>query len=172
MNPTQASRVPDRSDKLIDALEDQFPGDAGKGGGAEINYTRLIDEDNGGGRVTELTKLLDLPAGVRDLVASRELEMGHARALLALDDVRQLAAAREVVAKGMSVRDTEALVRRLLNPPGRKKKVMDPDIKRLQDQLGERLCATVKIQHGSKGKGTELVVEGDIVMEGAYLGCV
>jgi ParB family chromosome partitioning protein len=103
--------------------------------------------------VSNLLRLLDLPAGVRDLVASRALEMGHARALLALDDVRQLAAAREVVAKGMSVRDTEALVRRLLNPPGRKKKVMDPDIKRLQDQLGERLCATVKIQHGSKGKG-------------------
>jgi len=103
--------------------------------------------------VSNLLRLLDLPAAVRDLVASRELEMGHARALLALDDVRQLAAAREVVAKGMSVRDTEALVRRLLSPPGRKKKVMDPDIKRLQDQLGERLCATVKIQHGSKGRG-------------------
>ena len=91
--------------------------------------------------VSNLLRLLDLPAGVRDLVASRELEMGHARALLTLDDARQLAAAREVVAKGMSVRDTEALVRRLLNPVGRKKKAMDPNIKRLQDQLGERLCA-------------------------------
>ena len=103
--------------------------------------------------VSNLLRLLELPAAVRDLVAARKLEMGHARALLSLDEPRQLAAAREVVRKGLSVRDTEALVRRLLNPPARKKKTIDPDIKRLQDQLAERLCATVRIQHGSKGRG-------------------
>ena len=103
--------------------------------------------------VSNLLRLLELPSGVRDLVAARQLEMGHARALLPLGEDQQLSAARQVVSRGLSVRETEALVRRLLNPPQKKRKNLDPDIKRLQDQLAERLCAVVKIQHSAKGKG-------------------
>ena len=68
-------------------------------------------------------------------------------------DAQQAVAAREVVKKGLSVRETEALVRRLLNPPKRRSRTVDPDILRLQDDLAETLCARVRIQHGPKGKG-------------------
>jgi ParB family chromosome partitioning protein len=103
--------------------------------------------------VSNLLRLLDLPEGVRELVAARKLEMGHARALLALGPNQQLSAAHQVVTRGLSVRETEALVKKLLNPAQRKRASLDPDIKRLQDQLAERLCAVVRIQHGNKGKG-------------------
>jgi ParB family chromosome partitioning protein len=53
----------------------------------------------------------------------------------------------------LSVRETEALVRRLLNPPKPQRRTVDPDIQRLQDQLAERLCAVVTIRHGARGKG-------------------
>lgn len=84
-----------------------------------------------------------------------DLEMGHARALLSLQDDQQLDAARQVVAKGMSVRQTEALVRKSLEQPTKKDQPAprDPDIQRLEQQLQASLGATVKIQHSAKGKG-------------------
>jgi ParB family chromosome partitioning protein len=74
---------------------------------------------------------------------------------LGLEGANQSAAARTVVAKGLTVRQTEALVRSLLTkkPPGGSKKPLDPDIRRLQDDLSQRLGAAVLIQHGSKGRG-------------------
>ncbi len=103
--------------------------------------------------VSNLLRLLELSEEVRELVDARHLEMGHARALLSLDHALQVRAAREVVSKELSVRETERLVQRLLNPPKRKKQAVDPDIQRLEGQLSEKLCAKVRIQHGSKGKG-------------------
>lgn len=103
--------------------------------------------------VSNLLRLLELTAEVRDLVDARHLEMGHARALLSLAPEQQAAAAREVVRKKLSVRETEQLVRRLQNPPKPAAKKTDPDILRLQDELAEALCARVRIQHGSGGKG-------------------
>ena len=103
--------------------------------------------------VSNLLRLLDLTEEVRGLVAARKLEMGHARALLGLDGLLQAQAARDVVRKQLSVRETEALVRRLLNPQRPKRRTVDPDIQSLQERLAERLCAVVKIQHGPKGKG-------------------
>ena len=103
--------------------------------------------------VSNLLRLLELSAEVRGMVDARHLEMGHARALLTLDEAQQLWAAREVIRKRLSVRETEALVRRLQNPPKSKSRSIDPDILRLQDQLSETLCAKVRIQHGKKGKG-------------------
>ena len=103
--------------------------------------------------VSNLLRLLELTAEVRELVDARHLEMGHARALLALDPAQQAAAAREVVRKKLSVRETERLVRRLQNPPAPKLRAADPDILRLQEDLAETLCATVRIQHSAKGKG-------------------
>jgi ParB family chromosome partitioning protein len=103
--------------------------------------------------VSNLLRLLELSEEVRGMVDDRHLEMGHARALLSLAPDLQLQAAREVVRKQLSVRETERLVRRLQNPPKKKTRRADPDILRLQDDLAETLCAKVKIQHGPKGKG-------------------
>jgi ParB family chromosome partitioning protein len=103
--------------------------------------------------VSNLLRLLELTLEVRELVDARHLEMGHARALLSLDPAQQAAAAREVVRRKLSVRETERLVRRLQNPPAPKARQADPDTLRLQEDLAETLCATVRIQHGPKGKG-------------------
>ena len=83
------------------------------------------------------------------------LEMGHARALLGLEGADQSQAARAVVAKGLTVRQTEALVRNLLakrkHPVSHRQP--DPNIRRLQDDLSQRLGTSVLIQHTSKGRG-------------------
>ena len=107
--------------------------------------------------VSNLLRLLELSEDAKALLQSRELEMGHARALLALTDApRQAEVARLVATKGLSVRETERLVRRTLqggSTPGRRSTGIDPDIRRLQDELTGRLGARVAIQHGARGKG-------------------
>lgn len=88
------------------------------------------------------------------MIDMRLIEMGHARALLSLDEDLQVQAAREVVRKHMSVRETESLVRRLQQSrKNRGNRRVDPDILRLQNQLGETLGTRVKIQHQASGKG-------------------
>ena len=106
--------------------------------------------------VTNLIRLLDLNSDVKQMVERGELEMGHARALLALDGTAQTEAAHQVAAKGLSVRETEALVRRLNQPktPVTDKAVDDdPDVRRLLSDLTERLGAKVALQQGAGGKG-------------------
>jgi len=103
--------------------------------------------------VSNLLRLLELSQEVRELVDARHLEMGHARALLTLEPSMQAQAAREVVSKDLSVRETEQLVRRLKNPPVVKTRVIDPDIQQLQDKLAEKLCARVKLTYNARGKG-------------------
>lgn len=104
--------------------------------------------------ITNLLRLMALPDDVKLLLERGDLEMGHARALLGLPSEDQTAAARQVVARGLTVRQTEALVRQWLNP---RREAGDtranPDIERLQQDLAERIGAEVKIQHGAKGKG-------------------
>jgi ParB family chromosome partitioning protein len=107
--------------------------------------------------VSNLLRLLELSEEVRELVDARHLEMGHARALLTLEPSMQAQAAREVVSKSLSVRETERLVRRLKNPPVQKTNVIDPDIQRLQDNLSEKLCARVKLTHNARGKGKMVI---------------
>ena len=107
--------------------------------------------------VSNLLRLLELSEDVRELVDARHLEMGHARALLSLDATLQAKAAREVIGKRLSVRETEKLVRRMKNPPQRKPSRMDPDIRSLQDSLSEKLCAKVQLQHSAKGKGKMVI---------------
>jgi ParB family chromosome partitioning protein len=107
--------------------------------------------------VSNLLRLLDLAEGARALLSKGQLEMGHARALLALPSQRQEMAAREVVARGLTARETEALVKRWLDPSQPVRKTLDPDVQRLQDELSERLCAEVRIQHGRGGKGRLLI---------------
>jgi ParB family chromosome partitioning protein len=105
--------------------------------------------------VTNLLRLLDLNEDVKRLVESGELEMGHARALLGLGGARQSEAAHRVASKGLSVRETEQLVRRMLKPATAKpaKPAQDPDIRRFQEELSEKLGARVSIRHGARGKG-------------------
>ncbi len=105
--------------------------------------------------VSNLLRLLELGGSASQLVMSGNLEMGHARALLGLTQEKmQAEVARLVADKGLSVRETERLVKRMLAGPSVKKSSsIDPDVRRLQDELGEKLCAKVNIQHSPKGKG-------------------
>jgi ParB family chromosome partitioning protein len=106
--------------------------------------------------VSNLLRLLELNDDVKQLLEQRRLEMGHARALLALKDAAQSAAARSVAEKGLSVRETEALVKRWVkNLPEEKPAAasLDPDVRRLQDELAEKLGAKVQFHHTAKGKG-------------------
>ncbi|MDR6228197.1 ParB family chromosome partitioning protein [Pseudomonas sp. SORGH_AS199] len=109
--------------------------------------------------VTNLLRLLALAEDAKEMLARGELEMGHARALLGLPKARQAEGARHVVARGLTVRQTEALVRQWLSgtEPEEKAAVVDPDISRLEQRLAERLGANVQIRHGEKGKG-QLVI--------------
>jgi len=111
--------------------------------------------------VANLLRLLELPDEVKSLVEHREIEMGHARALLGLTQRRQQIEVGKVVAgKGLSVRETEALVRRMLNPPKRDDggESRDPDVRRLENQLSEKLGARVAIRHSAaSGKGRVIV---------------
>jgi ParB family chromosome partitioning protein len=112
--------------------------------------------------VSNLLRLLELPAEITAFVERRELEMGHARALLGLPQRRQQIEVGALVArKGLSVRDTEAMVRALLakasGAPAKETRALDPNVQRLQDELSEKLGAPVEIQHGGGGKGKVVV---------------
>jgi ParB family chromosome partitioning protein len=109
--------------------------------------------------VTNLLRLLELCPEAQSLLASGEISMGHARALLALTGGRsQAVTAQDVAKRGLSVRQTESLVRRLLAGRGQQPSAsIDPDIRRLQDDLGQKLGAKVQIQHSAKGKGRLIV---------------
>lgn len=104
--------------------------------------------------VANLLRLMQLNEDVKRLLEHGDLEMGHARALLGLKDQQQSEAARQVVAKAMTVRQTEALVRSLQDgAPSQSKIKPNPDIQRLERSLGDQLGAKVAIQHSAKGKG-------------------
>lgn|SRR5690554_5928026 len=105
-------------------------------------------------QVANLLRLLALDPEVQTLLERGDLDMGHARALLALPGSRQRRTAQEVVDKDLTVRATEALVKRLMqgkDKPG--EAARSPDVARLETRLGELLGATVKIHHGRSGKG-------------------
>ncbi|MGR9101198.1 MAG: ParB/RepB/Spo0J family partition protein [Gammaproteobacteria bacterium] len=107
--------------------------------------------------VTNLLRLIELRSEVKTLLLDGSLEMGHARALLALEGENQVEAAKKVVAHNLTVRATEKLVRdfqvELENPQKPAKKKTDPDTLRLQDDLSSRLGARVTINHNENGKG-------------------
>jgi len=105
--------------------------------------------------VSNLLRLLDLEEAVKQLVEQGELEMGHARALLALSGKQQLEAARQVVTRGLTVRATEGLVKSLQRPgPAKPEKPRkDANIQRLETDLSDKLGARVAIRQGRGGKG-------------------
>jgi len=107
---------------------------------------------------TNLLRLLKLAKPVQELVMEGALEMGHARAILALEPARQVEAGNRVAAKGLSVRDTEALVHDMLRgPAARRKKRADRDLARLEEEVAERLGTTVEIRPSRKGRGKVIV---------------
>ena len=105
--------------------------------------------------VSNLLRLLDLEEAVKDMVQRGDLEMGHARALLALRGAQQLEAARQVVSRGLTVRATEGLVKSIQRPqpvkPAAEKK--DANIKHLETSLADKLGAQVVVRQGRGGKG-------------------
>ena len=113
--------------------------------------------------VSNLLRLLELADEVKTLVEERQIEMGHARALLGLENRRKQAEVAALVAnKGLSVRETEALVRRMAAPgapsAGDDTPKPDANIRKLESDLTDKLGARVQIQHGAKGKG-KLVIQ-------------
>jgi ParB family chromosome partitioning protein len=116
--------------------------------------------------VTNLLRLIGLQHEVRTFLEHGDLEMGHARALLALSPEHQASVARTVIGKGLSVRQTEALVRRLqagkANNGKDKAPALDPDIRALQDELSEKLGAEVLVEHSAKGKGRLILKYGSL----------
>ncbi len=115
--------------------------------------------------VSNLLRLLSLEPQVKQMLEAGQLEMGHARALLSLEGAAQIRAAEEVARRGLSVRETEQLVRRLLKPAEKKATPkVDPDIQRFAEDLSEKLGAKVQIQHSPKGKG-KLIIQYNSVDE-------
>lgn len=117
--------------------------------------------------VTNLLRLLELNDVVKTFVEQGQLEMGHARALLGLKGPAQSAAARQVVTRGLSVRETERLVRRIqledaADNSSQRRDTTDPNIRRLQDDLTDRLGARVSVQQGSKGSGKLVIAYGSL----------
>ena len=107
--------------------------------------------------VSNLLRLLELSEKVKPMLEQRRLEMGHARALLGITNTtQQYDAARQVIKKGLSVRETEQLVRRMLSNEGAKKKAAEPkdrDLLRLEQEMTDRIGAKVRIDHSKKGSG-------------------
>ena len=107
--------------------------------------------------ITNALRLLDLPSSVQELVNKKMLTMGHARALLSIQDRgMQLEVANLIVEKGLSVREAEGLVRKIVEKkkPNQQKTTADPDIQRLEKDLTNRLGARVSIKHKKTGSGT------------------
>ena len=126
----------------------------------EFNMTHQLAADAVGrsrAAVSNLLRLLDLEAGTRSLLENGDLEMGHARALLALKGEEQSHTARQIVSQGLSVRETERLIKKILNPKVKTEKKIDPNIVNLQQSLSEKLGAKVLFQHGNKGKGKMVI---------------
>ncbi|AVJ57213.1 chromosome partitioning protein ParB [Idiomarina sp. OT37-5b] len=108
--------------------------------------------------VTNLLRLNNLEPGVKTLLERGDIDLGHAKLLLALQGEQQTDVAQQIVAKDLTVRESEKLVRKTLEPPKEQEKPQpDPDIERLQTQLAETLGAKVAINHGRKGKGKVVI---------------
>ena len=106
---------------------------------------------------TNLLRLLKLARPVQEMLMEGALEMGHARALLALDGARQIETAKRIAAQGLSVRATEALVQKLMRGATARRKKGDRDLARLEEEISERLGTTVQIRAGRKGAGKIVV---------------
>ncbi len=127
----------------------------------ELDYTQeQVAERMGKDRstVANFIRLLKLPPDIQLAVRSGELSMGHARALINVDTVdKQLYIFKEIKEKGLSVRQTEALVRNIYRETGAVKKPtksnMSPAFQRIEDKLASHFSTRVKLRHGRNGSG-------------------
>lgn len=103
--------------------------------------------------VTNLLRLRALVPKVQEMLMAGEIDMGHARALLSLDGATQIAAAEQIAAKKLSVREAERLVQRITQPRKQSQPRISRDMINLQESLSEQLGAAVVIRQGAKGKG-------------------
>ena len=109
--------------------------------------------------VTNFLRLLELNDDVKIMVQRGELEMGHARAILALEQLQQVKAAKIIIDRDLSVRETEKLIR-LMQTPGFSEfqaKPKDPNISGLEKQIKDKLGAKVSIKHSEKGRGKIII---------------
>jgi ParB family chromosome partitioning protein len=168
--PTIVREVPDEAALGIGLIEniqreDLSPLEEANGLKRLIDEFHLTHEQVAGaiGRsragVTNLLRLLELAPAVQEQLQEGKLDMGHARALLALSKPRQVELASQIIARELSVRETEKLVRQsLAAPPARRSKSnTDPDTRRLQEELSEALGATVQVKQRGGGKGSVVI---------------
>jgi ParB family chromosome partitioning protein len=147
LNPLEEARALDRLIREFELTHQQAADSVGRSRAA----------------VSNLLRLLELSDKVKPLLEARQIEMGHARALLSLSDAtQQFDAARQIVKKNLSVRETERLIRRMLaERPARGsesgKQGGNADIRRLEKEITDKLGAVVRIDHGSKGAGKVLI---------------
>lgn len=112
--------------------------------------------------VTNLLRLLQLAKPVQALLMAGDLDMGHARALLPLTHAKQVDAAHEIARRGLSVREAERLATRMLNPASAAPAPRDRDVVRLEEDLSERLAASVRIRANRKGAGRLTIEFGSL----------
>jgi ParB family chromosome partitioning protein len=116
--------------------------------------------------VSNLLRLMNLAGPVQTMLMAGDIDMGHARALLAVDAASQITLASQVVAKRLSVRETEKLVNRtideLANPPTPRVKEKSGDITRLEEELSDKLATPVLFKMGSKGRGQMIIDFADL----------
>lgn len=133
----------------IQRLIDEF-GMTHQTAGQALGYSRSA--------VSNLLRLLNLAAPIQDLIMQGKIDMGHGRALLALDAGKQLEIAHLIMQKQLSVRETENLLKRMNQmPPVRKRISPDRDLLRLQEDMSARLGANVVIRQGKKGTGNVVI---------------
>ncbi|MES2211803.1 MAG: ParB/RepB/Spo0J family partition protein [Pseudomonadota bacterium] len=113
--------------------------------------------------ITNLLRLLSLNEDVQLALENGEIELGHAKSLMALKGPIQSQVARAVIRRAMSVRETDRIVQRLLDPENSKRRQagVDPNIRRLENDLADKLGAPVAIRHSQKGKGTVVIHYND-----------
>jgi ParB family chromosome partitioning protein len=147
LNPLEEARALDRLIREFELTHQEAAGAVGRSRAA----------------VSNLLRLMDLSDKVKSMLEARQIEMGHARALLSIEDrTQQFDAARQVVKNGMSVRDTERLVRRMLGAdPKKRARVPAPaanaDVRRLEVEITEKLGAKTRIDHTARGSGRILI---------------
>jgi ParB family transcriptional regulator, chromosome partitioning protein len=140
LNPLEEARALERLIKEFEMTHDATADAVGRSRSAVSNLLRLLELDN----------------SVKKMLETRQLDMGHARALLTLDKAKQLEIANKVVKQGLSVRATESLVQKLSNNEKKsnpKKKTKDTNISSLENDLSQRLGANVVINHQANGRG-------------------
>jgi ParB family chromosome partitioning protein len=168
--PAVVREVPDEAALGIGLIEniqreDLNPLEEANGLKRLIDEFRLTHEQVAGaiGRsrvgVTNLLRLLDLAPAVQAMLQEGRIDMGHARALLALSKARQVELAEQIASRELSVREAERLVQLSTQPPAAAKPVpkLDPDGRRLQEELSESLGATVHLKPRAAGKGSVVI---------------